>query len=96
MFADRKLRMAQIPEIRPVPRPGIALRNVYRKHGEVSNGLLMRSDLHRLLDDGYLTIDPVEHRVLVSKQSKKNLRTGGITTAWRAYGFEIQSKPGRN
>lgn len=48
---------------------------VIQKH-EVSNGLLMRSDLHRLFDDGYLTIDPLEHRVVVSKRIKEEFENG--------------------
>jgi len=48
---------------------------VIQKH-EVSNGLLMRSDLHRLFDDGYLTIDPVERRVVVSKRIKEEFENG--------------------
>lgn len=48
---------------------------VIQKH-EVSNGLLMRSDLHRLFDEGYLTIDPIEHRVLVSKRIKEEFENG--------------------
>jgi putative restriction endonuclease len=46
-----------------------------QKH-EVSNGLLMRSDLHRLFDDGYLTIDPLERRVVVSKRIKEEFENG--------------------
>lgn len=34
---------------------------------EVSNGLLLRSDLHRLFDEGYVTVDPTDRRVVVSK-----------------------------
>jgi putative restriction endonuclease len=48
---------------------------VIQKH-EVSNGLLIRSDLHRLFDDGYLTMDPVEHRVVVSKRIKEEFENG--------------------
>lgn len=48
---------------------------VSQKH-EVSNRLLMRSDLHRLFDGGYLTIDPVEHRVLVSRRIKEEFENG--------------------
>jgi len=43
---------------------------------EVSNGLLLRSDLHRLFDDGYLTVDPKDRRVVVSKRIKEEFENG--------------------
>ncbi|MBI2685686.1 MAG: HNH endonuclease [Acidobacteria bacterium] len=43
---------------------------------EVSNGLLLRSDLHRLFDGGYLTIDPVDRRVVVSNRIKAEFQNG--------------------
>ena len=46
-----------------------------RKH-EVSNGLLLRSDLHRLFDDGYMAVDPKDRRVLVSKRIKEEFKNG--------------------
>jgi putative restriction endonuclease len=48
---------------------------VVQRH-EISNGLLMRSDLHRLFDGGYLTIDPADHRVVVSKRIKEEFNNG--------------------
>ena len=36
----------------------------------------MRSDLHRLFDEGYLTIDPVERRVVVSKRIREEFENG--------------------
>ncbi len=32
---------------------------------DVSNGILMRSDLHRLFDEGYMTIDPMDRKIAV-------------------------------
>jgi putative restriction endonuclease len=43
---------------------------------EISNGLLLRSDLHRLFDGGYLTVDPKDRRVLVSKRIKEEFENG--------------------
>jgi putative restriction endonuclease len=43
---------------------------------EISNGLLMRSDLHRLFDGGYLTVDPADRRVVVSKRIKEEFDNG--------------------
>jgi putative restriction endonuclease len=43
---------------------------------EVSNGLLLRSDLHKLFDEGYLTVDPQDRRVVVSKRIKEEFENG--------------------
>jgi putative restriction endonuclease len=43
---------------------------------EVSNGLLLRSDLHRLFDGGYLTIDPSNRQVVVSDRIKEEFQNG--------------------
>jgi putative restriction endonuclease len=48
---------------------------VVQRH-EVSNGLLVRSDLHRLFDDGYLTIDPANRCVVISKRIKDEFENG--------------------
>ena len=48
---------------------------IVQKH-EVWNGLLMRSDIHRLFDGGYLTLDPSSRRVLVSKRIKDEFENG--------------------
>jgi putative restriction endonuclease len=46
------------------------------KRHELSNGILMRSDLHRLFDEGYLTVDPKDHRMVVSKRIKEEFENG--------------------
>ena len=43
---------------------------------EVSNGLLLRSDLHRLFDGGYITVDPQNRGVVVSKRIKEEFENG--------------------
>jgi putative restriction endonuclease len=48
---------------------------IVQKH-EVWNGLLMRSDLHRLFDRGYLTVNPQNKRVLVSRRIKDEFENG--------------------
>jgi putative restriction endonuclease len=48
---------------------------IVQKH-ELSNGLLMRSDLHRLFDDGYLSISPVSRQIAVSKRIKEEFENG--------------------
>ncbi len=42
---------------------------------EVSNGLLLRSDIHRLFDRGYVGVTP-DHRFVVSKQLKRDFSNG--------------------
>lgn len=49
--------------------------SVTHRH-EISNGLLLRSDLHRLFDKGYLTIDPKDRVVLVSPRIKAEFENG--------------------
>jgi len=49
--------------------------SVVQRH-EVWNGLLMRNDLHRLFDKGYLSVDPPDRRVLVSKRIKEEFENG--------------------
>ena len=44
------------------------------KH-EVANGLLLRADLHRLFDKGYVTVTP-EHRLLVSPRLRDEWSNG--------------------
>jgi putative restriction endonuclease len=48
---------------------------VFPRH-ELSNGLLLRSDLHRLFDDGYITVDPVSRRIVVSKRIREEFENG--------------------
>jgi putative restriction endonuclease len=46
------------------------------KRHELSNGILMRSDLHKLFDEGYLTVDPKDRSVVVSKRIKEEFENG--------------------
>jgi putative restriction endonuclease len=63
---EKALPVLQAAHIRPVT-----------KHGQhrVDNGLLLRSDIHTLLDKGYLTITP-EYRLRVSGRLKKDFDNG--------------------
>ena len=49
----------------------------YAKGGqhEISNGLLLRSDLHRLFDKGYVTVT-TDHRICVSPRLKADYENG--------------------
>jgi putative restriction endonuclease len=46
---------------------------------EVANGLLLRTDLHRLFDKGYVTVSP-DHRLVVSKRLRDEWHNGRGTT----------------
>lgn len=43
---------------------------------EISNGLLLRSDLHRLFDEGYMTLDPNSRTVVVSNRIRQEFTNG--------------------
>ncbi len=63
---ERTLPVLQAAHIRP-----------YSEGGEhrVDNGLLLRSDLHTLFDQGYLTVTP-EYRVEVSRRIREEFENG--------------------
>lgn len=43
---------------------------------QVSNGLLLRSDLHRLFDRGYITVDSKDLTIVVSRRIKEEYENG--------------------
>jgi putative restriction endonuclease len=59
----------------------------YRLDGphDVDNGVLLRSDLHRLFDEGYITITP-GHRIQVSRRIRDEFHNG------QAY-YELDDSP---
>jgi putative restriction endonuclease len=64
---ERTLPVLEAAHIKPY--------SLVQRH-EVSNGLLLRSDLHRLFDDGYMTVDPQDRRVVVSRRIKEEFENG--------------------
>ena len=66
MTKDRTLPVLEAAHIKPYSVGG--------KH-ELSNGLLLRSDLHRLFDLGYVTITP-DLRLEVSRRLKAEWQNG--------------------
>jgi putative restriction endonuclease len=62
--------------------------SVHHRH-EVSNGMLMRSDLHRLFDEGYITIDPLDRRIQVSGRIREEFENG------KEY-YKLHGKPVRD
>lgn len=63
---ERALPVLEAAHIRPVAAGG--------RH-RVDNGLLLRSDLHRLYDRGYVTVTP-EYRIEVSRRLKDDFDNG--------------------
>ena len=63
---ERTLPVLEASHIRPYADGG--------QH-EVTNGLLLRSDLHTLFDRGYVTISP-EHRLEVSRRIREEFENG--------------------
>jgi putative restriction endonuclease len=64
---ERTLPVLEAAHIRPYAKGGTH---------ELSNGLLLRSDLHTLFDRGYLGIDPKECRVIVSSRIREEFENG--------------------
>lgn len=56
----------------------------------VRNGLLLRSDIHKLFDDGYLTITK-DHKVEVSKRIKEEFENG--REYYQYHGKELKNLP---
>ena len=63
---ERTLPVLEAAHIRPYSQGG--------QH-EVSNGLLFRSDIHKLFDDGYVTVTP-DHHFIVSPQIREEFENG--------------------
>jgi putative restriction endonuclease len=67
MTSERTLPVLEAAHIRPFAKGG--------EHA-LSNGLLLRIDLHKLFDLGYVTVDPKEKRILVSDRIKAEFENG--------------------
>jgi putative restriction endonuclease len=65
--SERTLPVLQAAHIRPYSVGG--------KH-ELSNGLLLRSDLHTLFDLGYMTVEPNQKTLIVSRRIREQFENG--------------------
>jgi putative restriction endonuclease len=65
---DHTLPVLEAAHIRPYAQSGPHL---------VTNGLLLRADLHKLFDDGYLTVTP-EYRIEVSAAIREEFHNGKV------------------
>ena len=63
---ERTLPVLEAAHIKPYSNSGVH---------RISNALLLRSDLHKLFDTGYLTIT-ADHKVEVSKRIKEEFENG--------------------
>lgn len=59
---------------------------------EVRNGLLFRSDVHRLFDRGYVTVTP-DHHFLVSKRLKEDFDNGKTYYAFDGQPIRLPESP---
>lgn len=57
----------------------------------INNGLLLRSDLHRLFDRGYVTVAP-DYRVDVSRRIRQEFHNGREYYALRGHRIQLPSK----
>lgn len=77
LVTDAYHRRCAVTGERTLPALEAAHIQAHSAHGpnQVNNGLLLRADIHRLFDDGYVTIDP-DLRFLVSKQVREEFENG--------------------
>jgi putative restriction endonuclease len=67
MTAEKTLPVLEAAHIYPYSRGG--------DHA-LSNGLLLRSDLHKLFDLGYITVDPEDRKIVVSSRIREEYENG--------------------
>ena len=79
LTGERTLPVLEAAHIKPY--------SVFPRH-EVSNGILMRSDLHKLFDEGYITIDPNDRRISVSSRIREEFENG--KEYYRLHGLSIR------
>jgi putative restriction endonuclease len=74
-FYDRRCAVTGERTLPVLDAAHITPYEIVKKH-EVWNGLLIRSDLHRLFDGGYLSVDPADRRLLVSRRIRDEFENG--------------------
>jgi len=67
MTGERTLPVLEAAHIKPF--------KIVQRH-DLANGLLLRSDLHKLFDEGYITVDPGDRRVMVSSRIREEFENG--------------------
>jgi putative restriction endonuclease len=78
LVADAYQRRCAMTSERTLPALEAAHIHRYSLGGghDLSNGLLLRSDLHKLFDLGYLTIDPNKKTIVVSRRIREEFENG--------------------
>ncbi|MBI9051361.1 MAG: HNH endonuclease [Anaerolineaceae bacterium] len=77
LITDTYERKCAITNERTLPALDAAHIKPYSENGlhEVTNGILLRKDLHALFDTGYITVTP-EYRIEISKRIKEEYENG--------------------
>src|SRR3989304_6575124 len=92
LVTDAYHRRCAVTNEKTLPALEAAHIKSYSKSGphRTSNGLLLRADIHRLFDDGYVTIDP-DLRFLVSERVREQFEND--REYYRFNGAKLQNLP---
>lgn len=92
LVTDAYTRRCAISGERTLPALEAAHIKDYAKSGpnRIENGLLLRSDIHKLFDAGYVTVTP-ERRVEVSRRIKEEFENGRVY--YRFHGEKLVVEP---
>lgn len=92
LVTDAYERTCAVTRERALPALEAAHIRPYADGGEhaISNGILLRSDLHRLFDAGYVTVSP-EHRLEVSRRLRTEFNNGEQYLALHGSGLWVPS-----
>ncbi|HHO54653.1 MAG TPA: HNH endonuclease [Deltaproteobacteria bacterium] len=82
---EHSLPVLEAAHIRPYAEGG---------NHQVSNGLLLRSDVHKLFDLGYVTVDP-DHRFVVSQRLHNDYANGRTYYALHGQQLHLPPDPGQ-
>ncbi len=94
LITDAYLRRCSITGEKTLPVLEAAHIKPYAKSGPhfISNGILLRSDIHKLFDTGYITITK-EYKVEVSPRIKEEFQNG--KEYYQYHGTALKNLPGR-
>ena len=90
LVADAYQRKCAISGEKTMPVLQAAHIRPYSEDGphQVSNGLLLRSDIHTLFDAGYITVTP-DYRIMVSKRMNADYGNGKIYYAYQGKSLSV-------
>jgi putative restriction endonuclease len=92
LVTDAYHRRCAVTNEKTLPALEAAHIKSYRQDGphRISNGLLLRADVHRLFDDGYVTLDQ-KLRFVVSQRVREQFENG--REYYRYHGARLQNLP---